>query len=67
MSDDACPHCGGKLPWVRDAFCGTCGERLDEPPAVPRSSEEQAAFRAQVEGEARRGWWWLLRISNWFN
>jgi predicted amidophosphoribosyltransferase len=54
MSDNTCPHCGSKLPWVRDAFCGTCHEPLDEPPPVPRTSAEQEAFRARVEQEAKR-------------
>jgi len=28
-----CQHCGNKLPWVVDAFCPSCSNRLDEPPS----------------------------------
>lgn len=63
MSPDHCPHCGDKLRWVRDAFCGECGELIDEPPPAPRTPEEQQAFRKQVEAEAKEGirrvgWLW---------
>ena len=49
-----CPHCGSKLPLVRDAFCGTCGESMDEPPAIARTPEEQKIFRTQLEREAKQ-------------
>jgi hypothetical protein len=65
MSDERCPHCGSKLPVVQDAFCLTCGERLDEPPPRPRTPEEQKAFRAQVERDAKDGIYfrgWLRRL-----
>ncbi len=54
MLEGRCPHCGDKLPLARDAFCSTCGEPLDEPPAVPRSPQEQAAYRKQIEQEAKQ-------------
>src|SRR5437762_999619 len=69
MSEERCPHCGIKLPIVRDAYCGTCGEPLDEPPEVPRTPEEQEAFRARVERDARQGVGFLLRfrrLHHWF-
>jgi predicted amidophosphoribosyltransferase len=68
MSDN-CPHCGSKLPFVRDAFCVTCGEPLDEPPEVPRTPEEQRAFRAQVEKQAKQTLHrlgWLGKLFSWF-
>ena len=46
MSEERCPHCGSKVPLVRDAFCVTCGEPLDEPPEVPRPAHEQEASRS---------------------
>jgi hypothetical protein len=48
-----CSHCGCNLPLVRDAFCITCGEAVDEPPERPRTPQERAAFRARVEEDAR--------------
>ncbi|MDB5388667.1 MAG: hypothetical protein JWM11_4313 [Planctomycetaceae bacterium] len=32
MSQTHCPHCQAKLPFILDAFCPECRERLDEPP-----------------------------------
>jgi hypothetical protein len=61
-----CPHCGSKLPVVRDAFCITCGEALDEPPEVPRTPVERAAFRAKVDGEVKTGLSLLRRILGLF-
>jgi len=29
-----CPHCNETLPTIVDAFCPSCMERLDEPPAA---------------------------------
>jgi predicted amidophosphoribosyltransferase len=52
MAENCCPHCGAKVPVARDAFCGTCGESLDEPPPEPRTPEQQRAFRAEVERNA---------------
>jgi predicted amidophosphoribosyltransferase len=69
MPEERCPHCGDKLPLARDAFCATCAERLDEPPERPRTPEEQRAFRARVEQEAREGLralGWLSRLFPWF-
>lgn len=70
MSEVFCPHCGDKLPLVRDAFCLTCGEPLDELPDKPRSSEEQRAFRAKVEEEAKQSIRLLFarlgRLFRWF-
>jgi hypothetical protein len=69
MSEENCPHCGSKLPLVRDAFCVTCREPLDEPPEAPRSPEEQAAFRAQVEQEAKQTLHLFARLGkliHWF-
>jgi hypothetical protein len=65
MPFDTCPHCGDKLPIVRDAFCGTCDERLDEPPTAPRSPEDQRTFRLQIEQEAKQHmsiFKWILRL-----
>jgi hypothetical protein len=39
MSEERCPHCSCELPLVRDAFCGACGEPLDEAPGVPATAE----------------------------
>jgi len=66
MSTDVCPHCGVKLPLSQDAFCGTCGEAMDEPPEVARTPKEQAAFRARVEEEAMRGISWVTRVLRIF-
>lgn len=63
MDDTTCPHCGSKLPIVRDAFCTFCHEPLDEPPAVPRTDEEKAAFRTGVERESREG---VFNLAKWF-
>src|SRR5713101_641026 len=32
---EVCPHCGAKLPAIRDAFCSACFNDLDEAPARP--------------------------------
>lgn len=32
---ECCPHCGGRLPIVRDAFCGECHGDLTTPPDRP--------------------------------
>jgi predicted amidophosphoribosyltransferase len=66
MSDDCCPHCGDKLPLVRDAFCLTCGQPLDEPPETARTPEEQKAFRSQVEEEARQTIRLFTRLGRFF-
>jgi predicted amidophosphoribosyltransferase len=62
MGNNTCPHCGDRLPIVRDAFCITCGEPLDEPPERPRTPEEQAAFRAQVEEDSKGALRMILRL-----
>jgi hypothetical protein len=67
MSDERCPHCGSDLPGVRDAFCGICREPLDEPPEVPRTPEEQAAFRASREQVTKEELHILARIWKFFN
>jgi hypothetical protein len=51
---------------VRDAFCVTCGEPLDEPPEVPRTPEEQRAFRARVDEEAKQNLRLLGRLGRLF-
>jgi hypothetical protein len=51
---------------VRDAFCLTCREPLDEPPEVPRTPQEQEAFRARVEQEAKQSLGWLARLGRLF-
>lgn len=43
-----CPHCGSRLPIVRDAFCTTCGKPLDEPPALPRPQTHRPLPEATV-------------------
>jgi predicted amidophosphoribosyltransferase len=65
MSDGCCPHCGSTLPLVRDAFCVTCREPLDEPREVPRTPEEQVAFRARVEQEAKEDLRLWLSLIVW--
>jgi predicted amidophosphoribosyltransferase len=67
MSDECCPHCGSKLPLVVDAFCGTCGESLDEPPEEDRSPEDQAAFRARVEQQTKDSFRLLRRLMGLFH
>jgi len=67
MPNERCAHCGDKVPLVRDAFCGTCGEALDEPPATARTPEEQHAFRTKVEQEAKEGISLLGRLVRLFN
>jgi hypothetical protein len=67
MSEERCPHCGRRVPLVRDAFCVTCGESLYEPPETPRTPEEQKAFRAQMEQEAKEGIQLLSRLSKLFS
>ena len=69
MFDACCPHCGDKLPLARDAFCGTCGEPVDELPEVARSPEEQKAFRNRLEQAATqnlRFFGLLARLLRWF-
>lgn len=62
MSEDSCPHCGEPLPGVRDAFCGICGEALDEPPPQPRSEEEKKAVRNRIEQNASSA----VGLFSWF-
>jgi hypothetical protein len=59
MTNDCCPHCGSRLPIVRDGFCVVCREPLDEPLEVPRTPQEQQAFRARLERETRETLHWL--------
>jgi hypothetical protein len=33
---DLCPHCGAKLPAIRDAFCSECRGDLAEAPLEPK-------------------------------
>ena len=69
MLDGYCPHCGDKFPLVRDGFCATCRQPLDEPPEVPRSPEEQRAYRSQLEEEAKQNLRLLAllgRLFHWF-
>lgn len=65
-ADNCCPQCGDRLPIVRDAFCVTCGEALDEPPKCPRTPEEQRAFRARVEAESKQSIHLILRLLHLF-
>jgi predicted amidophosphoribosyltransferase len=67
MADELCPHCGSKLPLARDAFCGDCGQPLDESPEVPRTLEEQVAYRKQIELHAKRTYSLLLRLLHPFH
>ena len=62
MATLQCPHCDARLPYVRDAFCNNCGEPLDEPPPIPRTAEEKAAFAAQVHQDARSGLFATLQM-----
>jgi len=48
MDRGTCPHSGSTLPIVRDAFCATCGEPLDEPPRRTLTPQQQAEVRAQL-------------------
>ncbi len=48
-----CPHCGAKLPWVVDAFCPACDERLDE---TLRHSEKRGVLVQTGNNGA-----WLMR------
>jgi hypothetical protein len=41
------------LPPVRDAFCGTCGEALDEPAPTPPPPEERQPVQVSVEPEVK--------------
>lgn len=66
MSEERCPHCGSELPVVRDAFCVTCGESLDELPDPPRTPHEQEIFRKQVEQEAKENMHFLYRLGRLF-
>jgi hypothetical protein len=42
---ESCPHCGARLPTVRDAFCPDCFGPLDEgePESLPAGTEESSA------------------------
>ena len=40
---DRCPHCGTKLPVLRDAFCPECRNDLADPPASAVASDPHAA------------------------
>jgi hypothetical protein len=42
-----CPHCGERLPMAVDAFCPSCGNALDEPPARPLTRSQQREVRQQ--------------------
>jgi hypothetical protein len=55
MDQECCPHCGTRLPLVQDAFCGECGEALDEAPPSPPSVAERILLRRYKEG-APPGW-----------
>ena len=49
MSEHKCPHCGASLPQVRDAFCATCREPLDEPAEAFHAPVKQDSVQPQVE------------------
>jgi len=42
---EVCPHCGERLPFVVDAFCPECRERLDDPPFPAREAPSAEAAK----------------------
>jgi hypothetical protein len=48
------------VPPVADAFCSECHNPLDEPPATPRTAEQQQAVREQGVGGLLRTMAWIL-------
>jgi hypothetical protein len=50
-----CPHCDATLPWVADAYCSSCGNRLDEPPSPVTGSAANPPPAAPPGGPSRAG------------
>jgi hypothetical protein len=53
---DVCPHCGAKLPPIRDAFCPSCRGDLDEAPVKPVPSRS----------DRFREWRETLAVDIWY-
>jgi len=55
MDRQCCPHCGTQLLLVQHAFCGECGEALDEAPPPPPSPAQRIVLQRFRDGSPS-GW-----------
>src|SRR6266576_3945354 len=61
-----CPHCGAKLPAIRDAFCSECHNDLDESPARPLGDTKPGKVQGIAETPEVAVWFATeARVFRW--